>query len=45
MIIIVSVYSYFTMAQLFSDELAPYLLAISLAELAGLSIFLKIILE
>jgi hypothetical protein len=42
---IISVYSYFTMAQLFSDELTPYLLAISLAELVGLSIFLKITLE
>jgi len=42
---IISVYSYFTMAPLFSDELIPYLLAISLAELTGLSIFLKITLE
>jgi hypothetical protein len=30
---------------LFSDLLAPYLLAISIAELAGLGVFLKITLE
>jgi hypothetical protein len=42
---IISVYSYVTMSMLFSDLLAPYLLAISIAELAGLSIFLKITLE
>ena len=42
---IISVYSYITMAQLFSGTLTPYLLAISLAELAGLSVFLKITLE
>jgi hypothetical protein len=39
---IISVYSYVTMSMLFSDLLAPYLLTISIAELAGLSVFLKI---
>ena len=42
---IISVYSYVTMSMLFSDLLAPYLLTISIAELAGLSVFLKITLE
>jgi len=42
---IISVYSYVTMSMLFSDLLTPYLLAISLAELAGISVFLKITLE
>jgi len=42
---IISVYSYVTMSMLFSDLLTPYLLAISIAELAGLSVFLKITLE
>ncbi len=39
---IIAIYSYFTMAQLFSEILSPYLLAISVAELAGLSILLRI---
>lgn len=42
---IISIYSYVTMSMLFSDLLTPYLLAISIAELAGLSIFLKITIE
>ncbi|WP_154670483.1 hypothetical protein [Candidatus Nitrosocosmicus sp. SS] len=42
---IISVYSYVTMSMLFSDILTPYLLAISLAEMAGIGIFLKITLE
>lgn len=42
---IISVYSYVTMSMLFSDLLTPYLLAISIAEMAGFSIFLKIISE
>ena len=42
---IISVYSYFTMAQLFSAALLPYLLAISLAEMAGFSILLKVTLD
>lgn len=42
---LLSIYSYATMSMLFSDLLTPYLLAISLAELAGISIFLKITLE
>lgn len=39
---IISVYAYFTMAELFSDALVPYLLIISISELVGLGIFLKI---
>ena len=42
---IISVYSYFTMSHLFSVVLIPYLLGISIAELAGLSILLKVTLE
>ena len=42
---IISVYSYITMSMLFSDQLVPYLLAISIAEMAGFIIFLKITLE
>ena len=42
---IISIYSFVTMSMLFSDLLAPYLLAISIAELTGLSVFLKITLE
>ena len=42
---LISVYSYITMSMLFSDLLVPYLLAISIAEMAGLAIFLKITLE
>ena len=42
---IISVYSYITMSMLFSDLLVPYLLAISIAEMAGLAVFLKITLE
>jgi hypothetical protein len=42
---IISVYSYITMSMLFSDVLVPYLLTISIAEMAGFIIFLKITLE
>jgi hypothetical protein len=42
---IISVYSYITMSMLFSDLLVPYLLAVSIAEMAGLAVFLKISLE
>jgi hypothetical protein len=42
---IISVYSYITMSMLFSDLLVPYLLAISIAEMAGFAVFLKITLE
>ena len=42
---IISVYAYITMSMLFSDQLVPYLLAISIAEMAGFIIFLKITLE
>ena len=42
---IISVYSYFTMAMLFSDLLLPCLLTISLAEMAGFSILLKVTLD
>ena len=42
---IISVYSYIIMSMLFSDVLVPYLLTISIAEMAGFIIFLKITLE
>jgi hypothetical protein len=42
---IISVYSYITMSMLFSDQLVPYLLTISIAEMTGLIIFLKIALD
>ena len=42
---IISVYSYITMSMLFSDLLVLSLLTISIAEMAGLIIFLKITLE
>lgn len=38
----IGIYSYVTMAPFFSDAILPYLLAINIAELAGLSVLLKI---
>jgi hypothetical protein len=39
---VIAVYSYITMAPFFTDAIQPYLLAIHIIELAGLSILLKI---
>lgn len=38
----IGVYSYVTMAPFFADALLPYLFAINIAELAGLSVLLKV---
>jgi len=38
-------FAYFSMEQLFSHEIFPYMLGVGIAELAGLLIFLKITLE
>jgi len=37
--------AYFSMDQLFSHEIFPYMLGVGIAELAGLLIFLKITLD
>lgn len=37
--------AYFSMEQLFSNEIFPYMLGVGIAELAGLLIFLKISLD
>jgi len=39
---VIGIYSYITMAPLFGEALFPYMLAINIAELAGLSILLKV---
>lgn len=38
----IGIYSYITMAPFFAEAILPYLLAIHIAELAGLSILFKI---
>ena len=38
----IAVYSYISMAPFFTDAIQPYLLAIHIIELAGLSVLLKI---
>ncbi len=38
-------FAYFSMDQIFSHEIFPYMLGVGIAELAGLLIFLKITLE
>ncbi len=38
----IGIYSYVTMAPFFSEAVLPYVLAINIAELGGLSILLKI---
>jgi hypothetical protein len=38
----IGIYSYITMAPFFTDAILPYLLAINIAELAGLSVLLKV---
>lgn len=41
----IGAYAYFSMSQLFSHEIFPYLLGVHIAELAGILIFLKITLD
>ncbi len=38
-------FAYFSMSQLFSPEIFPYLLGVHIAELAGILIFLKITMD
>jgi len=42
---IIGALAYFSMDQLFSHEIFPYMLGVGIAELAGLLIFLKIALD
>jgi hypothetical protein len=42
---IIGAFAYFSMEQLFSNEVFPYMLGVTIAELAGLLILLKINLE
>lgn len=42
---VIGVYAYFTMMELYAAALLPYLLAVHVAELAGILIFLKITLQ
>jgi hypothetical protein len=42
---VIGALAYFSMEQLFSHEIFPYMLGVGIAELAGLLIFLKITLE
>lgn len=42
---IIGALAYFSMDQLFSHEIFPYMLGVGIAELAGLLIFLKITLD
>lgn len=42
---IIGAFAYFSMEQLFSHEIFPYMLGVGIAELAGLLIFLKITLD
>ncbi len=42
---VIGAYAYFSMDQLFSHEIFPYMLGVGIAELAGLLIFLKITLD
>lgn len=38
----IGIYSYVTMAPFFADAILPYLLAINIAELAGLAVLLRV---
>jgi hypothetical protein len=38
----IGIYSYITMAPFFAEAILPYLLAINIAELAGLSVLLRV---
>ena len=42
---VIGVYAYFSMMELYAVALLPYLLAVHIAELAGILIFLKITLQ
>lgn len=42
---VIGVYAYFSMMELYAVALLPYLLAVHIAELAGILIFLKIVLQ
>ncbi len=42
---IIGAFAYFSMEQLFSHEIFPYMLGVGIAELAALLIFLKITLD
>ena len=42
---VIGVYAYFSMMELYATALLPYLLAVHVAELAGILIFLKITLQ
>ncbi|KAG2472981.1 MAG: conserved membrane protein of unknown function [Nitrosopumilales archaeon] len=42
---VIGAFAYFSMDQLFSQEIFPYMLGVVIAELAGLLIFLKITLD
>jgi hypothetical protein len=42
---IIGVYAYFSMMELYAAALLPYLLAVHVAELAGILIFLRITLQ
>ncbi len=42
---VITVYAYFSMMEFYAEALLPYLLAIYVAELAGILILLKITLE
>ncbi len=42
---VIGAFAYFSMDQIFSYEIFPYMLGVGIAELAGLLIFLKITLE
>ncbi|GBL40976.1 hypothetical protein LBMAG54_12260 [Nitrosopumilaceae archaeon] len=42
---IIGAFAYFSMDQIFSYEIFPYMLGVGIAELAGLLIFLKITLD
>ena len=42
---VIGIYAYFSMMELYAAALLPYLLAVHVAELAGILIFLKITLQ
>jgi len=42
---IIGAFAYFSMDQLFSHEIFPYMLGVGIAELAGLLIFLKLTID
>ncbi|MGI0018067.1 MAG: hypothetical protein ACREA1_05120 [Nitrosotalea sp.] len=42
---VIGVYAYFTMMELYAAALLPYMLAVHVAELAGILIFLRITLQ